>query len=269
MGREMTRDEARELLGAYALGAVDADERAEIERHLLDDPEARAELHALQLGAAWLERSAERPSPEVWGAIAGRRDASDAAHHLDLDARSRAGIRWGTGPPEHADRPASPAPPPRPAPPRRAHRTGRTALAIAAAIAVVAVVGGGIRTLVGGEGVVDRQALADAIASAPGAESVTLTDADGAETVVMVLLPDGSGLVTDAGLPDLSAARTYQLWAITDDGPQSVAVLGPEPGLRAVNVPTSATALAVTAEPRGGSPEPTGRVVARTRIAPA
>ena len=41
---ELTYDEARELLGAYALDAVDGDERAEVERWLATNPELRAEV---------------------------------------------------------------------------------------------------------------------------------------------------------------------------------------------------------------------------------
>lgn len=50
----MTPDELPKLLGAYALDAVDADERERIERYLETDPRARAELDRLREAAALL-----------------------------------------------------------------------------------------------------------------------------------------------------------------------------------------------------------------------
>jgi anti-sigma-K factor RskA len=79
-------------------------------------------------------------------------------------------------------------------------------------------------------------------------------------------LPDGSAVVTDASLPSLSPTRTYQLWAITPEGPQSVGLLGAAPGITAVRVPASTSTMAVTAEPRDGSPQPTGRVLAQAPV---
>ena len=67
--------ELRELLGAYALGALDDDERAQVEQFLLDDPEARSELHALQLGAAWLARGEAPPPAHVWSRVAAEVEA--------------------------------------------------------------------------------------------------------------------------------------------------------------------------------------------------
>jgi len=72
------------------------------------------------------------------------------------------------------------------------------------------------------------------------------------------------GLVfTASNLPALPASRTYQLWVVTAQGPVSAGLLKPDvngavnvlfnsPG----NIP-SATAMAVTMEPEGGSPGPT------------
>src|SRR3954463_9186767 len=63
-------DDGRELLGAYALNALDADERAQVDELLLADPSARAELHELEQGAAWLGHASLRPPERAWDAIA-------------------------------------------------------------------------------------------------------------------------------------------------------------------------------------------------------
>ena len=63
-------DDPRELLGAYALDALDDAERKAVERLLLDDAGARAELYELQLAASWLVNSALRPRERVRDRIA-------------------------------------------------------------------------------------------------------------------------------------------------------------------------------------------------------
>ena len=71
MGRELNHTEVRELLGAYALDAVDEDEREAVERHLDDCQPCRAEVKdhrevAAMMAAGW------SPAPEgVWDRIAG------------------------------------------------------------------------------------------------------------------------------------------------------------------------------------------------------
>src|SRR5207253_2949543 len=74
-----------------------------------------------------------------------------------------------------------------------------------------------------------------------------------------------SGLIfTASSLPPLPAGRTYQLWMVTPQAPVSAGLLSPgtrgeahallatPPGV------TSAAAIAVTIEPEGGVPSPTG-----------
>ena len=61
MTPERSANEMRELLGAYALNALDPEERAQVDAFLLSDPEARAELHELEHAAAWLGHASLRP----------------------------------------------------------------------------------------------------------------------------------------------------------------------------------------------------------------
>ena len=70
MTDERSTNEMRELLGAYALNALDPDERAQVEAFLLTDPVARAELHELEHAAAWLGHASLRPPAGAWDAIA-------------------------------------------------------------------------------------------------------------------------------------------------------------------------------------------------------
>ena len=56
----MTHEQASELLGAYALDAVDGDEFTELEEHLEMCPRCRAELDGLREVAAAMGNSAEK-----------------------------------------------------------------------------------------------------------------------------------------------------------------------------------------------------------------
>lgn len=75
LGR-MTCDEFKEMAPAYALIALDEEERSACDDHLAKrshrgcrEAVASAEMLAAQLGAALIP---QRPSPEVWRAIAAR-----------------------------------------------------------------------------------------------------------------------------------------------------------------------------------------------------
>jgi anti-sigma-K factor RskA len=71
-------------------------------------------------------------------------------------------------------------------------------------------------------------------------------------------------VLTAANLPPLPAGRTYQLWFVTAQAPVSVGLLKPDAAGRATVVLANATnlpdpaAVAVTIEPDGGVPAPTG-----------
>jgi hypothetical protein len=79
-------------------------------------------------------------------------------------------------------------------------------------------------------------------------------------------LPDRGGLFVASGLPATPSGRTYQLWAIAAQKPVSAGIfeVGPE-GTAAFRVDAPATGgpvemFAVTLEPAGGVPQPTGEM---------
>jgi anti-sigma-K factor RskA len=68
---------------------------------------------------------------------------------------------------------------------------------------------------------------------------------------------------TAANLPALPAGRVYQLWAVTTPAPVGVALVSPDAGgqadaLTTVPAGVQPAAFALTIEPAGGSPGPTG-----------
>ena len=68
----MTHDEVSELLGAFALDAVDGDEYELIEAHLAECPRCRAEVDAHREVAAALGNSVEPLPDGLWDSIASR-----------------------------------------------------------------------------------------------------------------------------------------------------------------------------------------------------
>src|SRR6185295_16574978 len=173
--------EVKELLGAYALGALDDDERQQVERLVLTDQDARAELHALQLGAAWLARSDLRPAPRVWDAI---QQQMEPPAPTALEDRRR--------------------------------RPRRRLVAFAAAAVVAAGVVVGIATLEGsGPKPTSVEAAARAAIRDPDAEHLDLLGPDGSLEARLAVYEDGHGYLGDSSLPRLDDRRTYQLWAIT------------------------------------------------------
>ncbi|HEY8216999.1 MAG TPA: anti-sigma factor [Acidimicrobiia bacterium] len=233
MGRELTPAEVKELLGAYALGALEDDEREQVEQLVLNDQDARAELHALQLGAAWLARSDLRPAPRVWDAIRTQMDAEED----ELAARRR----------------------------RRGRRL--VAAAVAAVIAIGAVVA--VTSLdSGGPGAPSVDTAARAAIRDPDADRFALRAPDGTVAARLAVYPDGRGYFLDAGLAPLEGSRTYELWGISEDGPTPEAVLGPSPTAARFGGRAELPAIkyAITIEREGGSRAPHGAFVASTGV---
>lgn len=105
---------------------------------------------------------------------------------------------------------------------------------------------------------------AGAILSARDVQPVSLKGvgpAGAAYARAYVSASEGLLFVAD-GLPTLAQGQTYQLWAIVDATPVNAGVFRVEPSGRAELVTdtriASAQALAVTVEPAGGVPAPTG-----------
>ncbi|HZQ56600.1 MAG TPA: anti-sigma factor [Acidimicrobiales bacterium] len=225
----------QELLGAYALDAVDDDERLLVEDHLRTCAACREEVRQDREVAAHLVGGGDAPPPDLWGRIAVSLHAEEAPGALG------------------AIYPLAPRPPAR-----------RWAPALLAAAAVVAAALGvlgwqvarqsdqvdRLRAAVSAPGVARA---AEAALADPRARVVVLASPGGSVQVTGVLEPDGSGyLVRAAALPALAAGMTYQLWGVVGAQTISLGVLGPSPSVVAFHGPRDVSALAITAEAGGG-----------------
>ncbi|HVF74333.1 MAG TPA: anti-sigma factor [Acidimicrobiales bacterium] len=244
----MTHDEIEELLGAYALDAVERDEADEVERHLAGCPRCRAEVAGHREVAAALAHAGADAPEGLWARIAGSLEETPPAGGMP------APLDLGAARAKRAEAQASV--------PRRA----LTGLVAAAAVAVVVI--GLLSAQVVRQGdridqlasAVEERGVNGAAASAalaPDARRVALRAADGRLLVSAVVGPKGEGYLVADGLPTLDEARTYQLWALVDGQAVSVGVLGTDPAVVAFRAPPSAHALALTEERAGGAPAPT------------
>jgi anti-sigma-K factor RskA len=250
------------LLGAYALDALDADERARVDAYLRDDAAARAEVDDLRETAASLALLPDTPMeapPELWARI-------ERAIVADPDAGSREAATANASP---ADELAS----------RRAQRARVRWTAPAAAAAAIAIVVLALQVVslhrrldtARRLGAKATAAAFDRAANAPGAREVGLRSGSGATLARVVLLPDGTGYLRGDGLSPLPATRTYQLWAVTGNTSApvvvSAGVLGPDPKAVVFHASGPVHGFAVTVEAAGGVVKSQNTPIASAQLA--
>lgn len=257
-----------DLLAGHALGVLDEEERASLERHLDKGcPVCAPELAAMLEVAEGIASSvpAIEPRPEVRrellarakavtpigrrvvaSRVGGRTLALAASVALLLLAGA---VGWGLGLQQ------------------RLQRVERQRVALAADLAAARA------ELSRNE--VERVALLRhlAVLGASRLQQVQLAALPPAPTANgRMFLDPGSGeaLFSARGLPLLPRDRTYQLWFITGGKPVSAGVfdVGPQGDGRVLvdAVPSGAPidAWAVTVEPAGGVPQPTGEMVLKS-----
>lgn len=228
-------DDTRDLLAAYALDAVDDLERARVERLLAEDADAAQEMADAREAAAWLGTSAAAAPP------------------ADLRARVLAEARQTRQlPPLPLERPARSAP---------AGRTSRATRWLAAAAGVLLVACAGLGAVVATQ---DREPAPVASPAEDGA-TVVGTGTLAAGSVALVRVGERY-VVVGEDVPPPPDDRVYQLWTVPSGGtPEPAGFLTPTSGntlLGSVEGLSSGETVAVTAEPAGGSPQPTGEILA-------
>ncbi len=240
----------QELLGAYALDAVDGDERARLEDHLRDCARCSDEVQQHREVAAHLAYGGGDAPEGLWGRIAAALEDTTSPELATLYPLAE-----------------------------RTH-TRRPAPALLAAAVVVAALGvlgwqvhresgqvSSLRAALASPGVVRA---ATAAAADPLARVSVLASADGRIQLTGVLERDGSGYLLRAGaLPALPAGETYQLWGISGADRISLGLLGANPTVVAFHAAgPGITALAITAEAGGGAVQPTTTPVVVGRLPP-
>jgi Anti-sigma-K factor rskA len=237
-GSEMSGSEMDDILGAFALDAVDPAERQMVERRLASDPVARAEVDEMRETAAAL---ASLPADDegapagLWGRIAdaiGSPGAAPAPREADSGRGARRVV------PFTRSKPSIPA---------------RIAMPIAAAAAVlIAVLAVGLASRTPSRAG-DLAAAYDHAVDTGAARVALHPDlGSGAVTAEIAWSSDGTGYLRNEHLAALPAGKTYQLWATYQQGKKqraiSAGVLGREPSAVAFHLVATPTAFAITVE---------------------
>jgi anti-sigma-K factor RskA len=261
----MDHDQAQDSTGLYALGALPADERALFEAHVSTCDECRRDVRAFREVVNVLPLALPQidPPPALRGrvlAAAGgdRRHAVAAPATRVRPGRSFVWGGWqsaaamlvvviGLGAYTVTLR----------------QRLTGLELALRGAVARL---DRSERQLASATRDAERAQVRLAVLTAPDMKQVELAgQAPAPRATGRAFLSASSGLVFAASqLPPLPAGRTYQLWFLTRRAPVSAGLLNPDPNGRvtaAFDVPPGAstpTGLAVSIEPAGGVPAPTG-----------
>jgi anti-sigma factor RsiW len=222
--------EIHDLVAAYALDAVDDDERMAFERHLETCDRCRNELASLRDTTASLAYAAApaAPPPELRERI------------LDTARAERPNVV--------------------PLRPRRSRTTA--VLGVATAVAAAVAIGLGIWNVSLHNSLDDKDAALAATNRAlivVGDAKALRHDLSGASGQLVVASSGKAALVV-CNLPKAPSGKTYQAWVLTGDNPTPAGEF--DPGSDCVAVPLDAsvpsgTGVAVTVEPNGGSKAPT------------
>lgn len=229
----------QELLGAYALNALEPDEIEALELHLADCPKCRAELRDHRETAAMLAHAGAPAPTGLWERIAASLD--DVPEDTDTVFRMPVGLSGA-----------------------RTAEKGRFTgarwrrAAFAAAAAAAAIVAVDTAVIVNNHNASpDVSTLAARAIALPDSKLVKLRSPDGIHSIDAVLAADGRGYVLHGKMAKLEASKTYQLWAIVDGKPISLGVLGREPKAAEFAAHLSPSQLAITIEKAGGVQAPT------------
>ena len=251
-----------DLLGVYALDALDPDEAERVQAHLATCPRCAQEVedHRQTIGLLAAGGSGEAPAG-VWDAIAT--------------------TIGGLSPATQDLRPPMPTVLPNRRKPEAARwRQASRWLAAAAAAAAAVVIGtqtvrvDHLNHRVNQLSAAARQSgglqgVAAALV-APSARHLILTSTRPAANPVgeLVIRPSGSAYLIASSLSALPATSTYQLWAVVQGRAISVGVLGAHPVATAFSTDpgVATTAYLMTVEPAGGVIAPTGTPVAQASV---
>jgi hypothetical protein len=272
----MNHEEVAELLGAYALDAVDGRDKDAVRQHLAECHRCQAELADFHEVAGLLANAGGDAPPQVWDQI-----AECVAIPKDPNSKgpdSKATVREGDrGSVLHLVRGRDPGHDRRYRIRQGTKKTVRwiMPLATAAAVIVIVVLGFQVAHLNNRVGKLaadnSRQGMSQAVEAAlldPQATRVQLTSAEHRGTTLgqIVILPSGSAFMISSEMPGLASNETYQLWGRTGATMISIGLLGNHPTDVALTIDPTARfgEFAVTVEPAGGVVTPTTPPVAES-----
>lgn len=220
--------EMQDLLAAYALGSLEADETARVAAHLETCPACREELAAYEAVTDMLATAVPltTPPPALKTRLMARTQTAVVPQPTRRQSIKENWQRWRS-------------------------TYWRPALALVVLVLAVTAL------------VIWQQNRP----ATPAQFTLTATEHAPEATGVITIAADGTATLTIANLPPLTAEQQYQLWLIRDGQRDSGAVFSvnadgsAQVTIQAARPFASYQAFGITIEPAGGSPGPTGERV--------
>jgi anti-sigma factor RsiW len=245
-------DDIHALSGAYAVDALDAEERVLFERHLADCAACQEEVASLRATAGELSALVETPPPpalrnSVLQQISTVRPMPPLA---PVESESR----------QHSMDQSTDQAAAHPIPLRR-----RSRLLAGVAAALIVIAGLAVWRAVGTAPPEPPPTVAEQVLDAPDAARVAHTLPDGAIATVVRSKDVGHAVLVTSKLPPAPPGKVYQLWLqdaagamhpaglVTGSGDQVIVLTGDA---------RDAAGAGITIEPAGGSSQPTSKPLA-------
>jgi anti-sigma-K factor RskA len=248
----MTTNEVHDLVALYVVDALSVDEAREFETHLAGCAECQQEV-------AEMREVTERLSRSV---------VSDPPASLRSSVLSGIG---GMAQEPKADVPAAPttAEDDNVVPFRRRLAARLTLLVAAAAVLVAFAFGGwALQSRNDAQEANDQQAELVSLLGASDVRTVSSPVTGGGSATVVLSRARDEAVFVSTGMPALPSNKVYELWTITTAAvPAGTFTTGGSGAV--VTLPTaalSASQIAVTVEPKGGSPQPTSTPLLAVKV---
>jgi anti-sigma-K factor RskA len=258
------REGLEDTLSAYALGALPDAEAAAVVRHLATCPDCRALALELRATVDLLPLVCEpaAPSPALKGRVLEAVEDARRAGPVSLVAPLPAAPSFPTAPAAPTPITWAGARPPR--------RLSLWAVLPTAALLLISV-GLGLWNFQLQQEVRSQSAIAALYEASRQSWTLSPTrEAPGARGVLIEPAAGGQPVLLVHGLPTPPADRSYQVWLIRDGQPVSVGLLraGSEgqQSLQLQQALSGAQAAAISIEPAGGSPSPTGPIIMAAQL---
>ncbi|NYJ02239.1 anti-sigma-K factor RskA [Nocardioides thalensis] len=227
------------LSGAYAIDALDDDERTRFAEHLLRCPDCRDEVSSLREAAAALAVQSAMPAPHVRDRVlSGIASIRPLPPLTDTEGAEVTLLA-----------------------PRRHRRVPWSTLVLAAAVALLVAVGGVLWLRPSDERPAPLTATTtERVLAAEDATRVTQRFEDGSRATVVVSRSEGRAVILTEDMQLAPAGSDYQLWLVdADDRMEPAGLMPDDPDATMLlhGDASQATGIGVTVEPDGGSPQPT------------
>jgi hypothetical protein len=280
-------DQIEELLGVYALDALDPEEKVLVERHLEECPRCSAEVAQHLEVAGFLANSGTEAPPQIWDRISEKIGSGEAPDWGKLAARlPKPQVENLSTPvvdqPESSQSGNSAAEESKVIPIERSRRSRLVmrSLSIVAGAAAVLAVFLGIQVNHLNSQVSQLQALSkkplynqavQAALEEPTTRRIPLTPGGtpaGGSEVTIALTSSGRDFVISQNLSGLPSTKTYQLWGEVHGKFVSLGLLGSKPTVIPFVISPNAPVqmFAITAEPTGGVVQPTSSPVVQGTV---